>query len=138
MPFDFSDPHYRQTAGGESLMAGVATRSGTDLQLLYADGTRVTLQDYFLDCQDGAGCDVTLAGPDGNDVTLRAMDVADLTQSPGNAPPLDPVMMVAPRPSTPPAVPADMILHATLDTSLIGAFGRFATGTLTEAVFAGG
>ncbi len=40
----------------------VAQRSGADLQLDYADGTRVTLQDYFNVCKTGAACGVTLAG----------------------------------------------------------------------------
>ncbi|WP_415798494.1 cadherin repeat domain-containing protein, partial [Comamonas aquatilis] len=49
-------------AGDELAGDVVAQRSGADLQLDYADGTRLTLQDYFTECKSGADCAVTLAG----------------------------------------------------------------------------
>lgn len=67
-------------AGDELAGDVVAQRSGTDLQLDYADGTRLTLQDYFTECKPGADCAVTLAGdtPQGWQLTASANDGAGL------------------------------------------------------------
>ncbi len=66
--------HYRvlrEVDGQPKLAADVlAKRSGNDLQLEYADGTRLTLQDYYVACQAGAGCAATLPARDGGSVDL--------------------------------------------------------------------
>ena len=60
--------HYRivkSVDGEEQLLDDViATRSGDDLQLQYADGTRVTLENFYAECTTAAACDVTLPGQD--------------------------------------------------------------------------
>ncbi len=72
----------RQEDANEDALAGdvVAQRSGADLQLDYADGTQLTLQDYFTECKTGPGCEVTLAGDssDGWQLTAAAKDGAGL------------------------------------------------------------
>lgn len=68
-------------AAGDELASDVlAQRSGSDLQLDYADGTRITLQDYFTECLGDAACSVTLAGdaPEGWELTAGAKDGASL------------------------------------------------------------
>lgn len=58
----------------------VAQRSGVDLQLDYADGTRLTLQDYFTECKAGPGCALTLAAdaPAGYELTAASPEGAKL------------------------------------------------------------
>ncbi|MEG2816193.1 MAG: Ig-like domain-containing protein [Comamonas sp.] len=67
-------------AGDELAGDVVAQRSGADLQLDYADGTRLTLQDYFTECKPGTDCAVTLAGdtPQGWQLTASSKDGAGL------------------------------------------------------------
>ena len=53
-------------SGTESLLNDVvARRSGNDLVLNYADGTQVTLTQYYEVCQVAPGCNITLPGPTG-------------------------------------------------------------------------
>ena len=58
----------------------VAQRSGSDLNLDYADGTRVTLQDYFNECKGDGGCAVTVAGdtPEGHVLNAGSTQGASL------------------------------------------------------------
>jgi hypothetical protein len=61
--------HYRvlREVDGNAQPAGdvLAKRSGDDLQLDYADGTRVTLQGYYVECKGAAACEATLPASDG-------------------------------------------------------------------------
>jgi hypothetical protein len=61
--------HYRilRDVDGNVQPAGdvLAKRSGNDLQLDYADGTRVVLQDYYVQCKAAASCEATLPAADG-------------------------------------------------------------------------
>ena len=45
----------------------IAKKAGDDLQLSYADGTQVTLENYYGECASATACDLTLPGqgPDG-------------------------------------------------------------------------
>jgi hypothetical protein len=61
--------HYRvlRDADGHAQSAGdvLAKRNGEDLQLDYADGTQVVLQEYYAMCKGATACDATLPAPDG-------------------------------------------------------------------------
>jgi hypothetical protein len=61
--------HYRvlRDADGQAQLAGdvLSKRHGDDLQLEYADGTQVVLQDYYVVCQGAAACEVTRPAGDG-------------------------------------------------------------------------
>ena len=51
----------KSQSGTESLLDDVvARRSGNDLILNYADGTEVTLRQYYEVCQVAPGCNITL------------------------------------------------------------------------------
>jgi hypothetical protein len=61
--------HYRvlRDVDGKPQLAGdvLAKRHGDDLQLDYADGTQVTLQDYYVQCKGAAACEATLPASNG-------------------------------------------------------------------------
>ena len=59
----------------------VARRIGHDLQLVYADGTRVILENYYLECTGPAACDITLPGSNGGTITLSADNAVDPTEA---------------------------------------------------------
>ncbi|MDP2786708.1 MAG: Ig-like domain-containing protein, partial [Pseudomonadota bacterium] len=74
--------HYRVVkgkAGEEQLLDNViAKRIGDDLQLQYADGTQVTLENYYAECK-AAACDITLPGQDAGGYTLSGEAAAGAT-----------------------------------------------------------
>ena len=61
--------HYRITSrkeGKDQLLDNVIVkRAGDDLQLQYADGTQLTLSNYYNEAKGDAGCDLSLPGQDG-------------------------------------------------------------------------
>ncbi|MET0083320.1 MAG: cadherin domain-containing protein, partial [Sedimenticola sp.] len=63
-----SGKHYRiakNEDGKEILLDDViAKKKGEDLELVYADGTVVTIEDFYIECADGS-CSVTLPTDDG-------------------------------------------------------------------------
>ena len=63
--------HYRITSrkeGKDQLLDNVIVkRAGDDLQLQYADGTLLTLSNYYNEAKGDAGCDLSLPGQDGKD-----------------------------------------------------------------------
>ncbi|MEN9898918.1 MAG: hypothetical protein RLZZ66_2567 [Pseudomonadota bacterium] len=66
--------HYRiiiQKEGVSKLLDNVIVkRAGADLQLKYADGTQLTLSNYYNEATGEAGCDLALPGRDGIDYNL--------------------------------------------------------------------
>ena len=62
--------------GEEQLLDNViAKKSGDDLVLNYADGTQLTLENFYGECKAG-GCDVTLAGQDAGGYSLAGASPA--------------------------------------------------------------
>ncbi len=80
--------HYRiiqRSNNKEQLLDDViAKRVGNDLVLTYADGTKFTLQGYFVECVD-EGCSVTLPADDAAGYELKADDVEGLALADGTA-----------------------------------------------------
>ena len=68
--------HYRISSrkeGKDQLLDNVIVkRAGDDLQLQYADGTQLTLSNYYNEAKGDAGCDLSLPGQDGKDYTVSA------------------------------------------------------------------
>ena len=68
--------HYRITAHQDAhepvLDDVIAKKVGNHLQLDYAGGTQITLENYYLECKGIAACDVTLPSRHGGDFTLGA------------------------------------------------------------------
>jgi hypothetical protein len=66
--------HYRvlRDVDGKPQLAGdvLAKRHGDDLQLDYADGTGVTLQDYYVQCKAATACDATLPAANGGSIVV--------------------------------------------------------------------
>jgi len=66
--------HYRiilQKEGVSKLLDNVIVkREGVDLQLQYADGTQLTLSNYYNEAKGDTGCDIALPGQDGIDYII--------------------------------------------------------------------
>ena len=75
--------HYRivKRKGDETQLLGdvVAYKAGEDLQLSYADGTRVTLENYYGECASATACDLTLPGNDPDGYSLNSGSLASET-----------------------------------------------------------
>jgi hypothetical protein len=71
--------HYRvmRDVNGKQQLADdvIAKRTGNDLVLNYADGTQVSLQGYYLECNTTASCEISLPAKD--DATYAVSDKAD-------------------------------------------------------------
>ena len=67
--------HYRvlKRAGAEDKLPDnvLVKKSGEDLRLEFPDGTQLTLENYYTECRSG-GCDVTVPGANGAQITLGA------------------------------------------------------------------
>ncbi|MES2352903.1 MAG: Ig-like domain-containing protein, partial [Pseudomonadota bacterium] len=61
----------------------IATRSGDDLHLGYADGTQVTLENYYGECKAGA-CDLTLPTHDAGEYLLSGESTQGVALSDGS------------------------------------------------------
>jgi hypothetical protein len=68
--------HYRivkRIDGKDTLLDNVlAKRTGDHLLLAYADGTQVTVENYYVECKGAVGCDLTLPAKGGTETLLSA------------------------------------------------------------------
>ncbi|MHB1215670.1 MAG: beta strand repeat-containing protein, partial [Thiobacillus sp.] len=66
--------------GEEQLLDDViAKRSGNDLQLQYADGTQVTLENFYVECKSAAACGITLPGQEAGGYAISGESPAGAT-----------------------------------------------------------
>ncbi len=67
--------HYRivriKDATEQILDNVMAERAGDNLRLTYADGTQVTLENYYVECKAAMACDITLPSQDGTGYVLK-------------------------------------------------------------------
>ena len=79
--------HYRvvkRSGEQEQLLDDViAKRVGDDLSLQYADGTQVTLENYYVECKAG-DCDVTVPGKTGEGYKINAASTSGATLGDGS------------------------------------------------------